>query len=606
MNGLPDMKRGGVRLWRAGRRQAHIWVLTIVVAALVALAGPKVRADEAETDGSGQMLYNGIVLPEAWPPDGADRKSTEPMDVPYLRVPPAVIPIDVGRQLFVDDFLIEQTTMERRFHLAKEYKHNPVLKPETKLELATGHLPVAAVFSDGVFYDPNDCLFKMWYHAGWFTGTSYATSKDGLHWDRPSLDVAFLSRGVLVVPHTNQIMPTRFLEGIFRDGVSIWLDHEVQDPAQRFKMLIFNREYQGPTRSEIRISPDGVHWSEPMKTSIDAGGDRSTFFYNPFRRKWVYSIRSYIDSGYGRCRDYREHDDFVNGSRWEPGEAVYWTRADRLDPPDAEIGDQPELYNLDATPYESLMLGVFTIHKGPKNSVCQEGKFPKLTELSLGFSRDGFHWHRPDRRAFIAATRKEGDWNRAYLHSAGGVCLVAGDKLLFYHSGWSGESPVRGGDMYAGGSTGVAFLRRDGFASMDAGDGVETLTTRPVAFKGRHLFVNVDAEQGELKVEVLDQLGGSIEPFTLANSVPISADETLQPVRWRGGDDLSSLAGKPVRFRFHLRQGGLYSFWVSPSESGASHGYVAAGGPGVPGAIDTVGRGAYRDAAAVASAVRAE
>jgi hypothetical protein len=29
-------------------------------------------------------------------------------DVPYLRHPPSVINVDVGRQLFVDDFLVEE------------------------------------------------------------------------------------------------------------------------------------------------------------------------------------------------------------------------------------------------------------------------------------------------------------------------------------------------------------------------------------------------------------------------------------------------------------------------------------------------------------------
>ena len=56
------------------------------------------------------------------------------------------------------------------------------------------------------------------------------------------------------------------------------------------------------------------------------------------------------------------------------------------------------------------------------------------------------------------------------------------------------------------------------------------------------------------------------------------------------------LAGRPVRFRFHLRHGKLYSFWVSPDESGASRGYVAAGGPGFPGAVDTVGIQANHEA----------
>ena len=53
-----------------------------------------------------RCLYNGIVLPKAWPPDyGA--LTRDPMPVPYLAHPPAVIPIDVGRQLFADDFLID-------------------------------------------------------------------------------------------------------------------------------------------------------------------------------------------------------------------------------------------------------------------------------------------------------------------------------------------------------------------------------------------------------------------------------------------------------------------------------------------------------------------
>jgi hypothetical protein len=35
--------------------------------------------------------------------------------------------------------------------------------------------------------------------------------------------------------------------------------------------------------------------------------------------------------------------------------------------------------------------------------------------------------------------------------------------------------------------------------------------------------------------------------------------------------------------------GSLYAFWVSPESTGASHGYVAAGGPGFTGPTDTVG-----------------
>ena len=92
---------------------------------------------------------------------------------------------------------------------------------------------------------------------------------------------------------------------------------------------------------------------------------------------------------------------------------------------------------------------------------------------------------------------------------------------------------------------------------------------------------------GELLAEILDKEDRIIEPFSQTNCRPITVDRTLQIVRWQGNDDLSELAGKPVRFRFSLTNGRLYAFWVSPNTSGASHGYVAAGGPNFKGPTDT-------------------
>lgn len=543
---------------------------------------------------AGEVLYNGIELPALWPPRDIPVQTTEPMPVPYLDAPPSVTPIDVGRQLFVDDFLIEEATLTRRFHRAQRYEGNPVLKPETDLEMNHGNMPVASVFSGGVFYDPHDELFKMWYHAGWFDGTALAVSKDGLNWTRPDLPVE---------PGTNRVVPHR--DGIRRDSAAAWLDHHAP-PEERFKLFIWSR----PVGGEVYVSPDGKTFGQPI--AAGPSGDRSTFFYNPFRAKWVYSLRS---SARNRSRHYYEHDDFLQGAKWQAGDPVFWTAADRLDRPDPNIDNHPaQLYNLDATPYESLMLGVFSIHRGPANPVCSTGGYPKITDLELAFSRDGFHWDRPNREAFIAATRTKVDrdnapyasddhpeyedettrtqshWDRAYLHSAGGVCLVVEDKLYFYYSGWSGESPNHGGHYYADGSTGVAFLRRDGFASMTAKpDETGSLTTRPVLFTGKHLFVNVDAPQGALRVEVLDGAGRTVPGFSVDECHPITADTTRTMVTWSSGVDLTALAGRPVRFRFHLSNGDLYAFWVSQDQSGASRGYVAAGGPGFTSDIDDVG-----------------
>src|SRR5207245_5366819 len=126
-------------------------------------------------------------------------------------------------------------------------------------------------------------------------------------------------------------------------------------------------------------------------------------------------------------------------------------------------------------------------------------------------------------------SERHGDWNWGNVQSAGGGCLVVGDQLYFYVSGLAG---VRGSPASGVCSTGLAFLRRDGFASMDAGDDEGTLTTRPVRFQGKHLFVNADVAKGELRVELLDGKGAVIEPFSRDRCVPIRADKVLQHVTW--------------------------------------------------------------------------
>ena len=540
------------------------------------------------SENDGELLYNGIRLPKQWPPRHLDSVTRDVPPVPYLDYPPKVIPIDVGRQLFVDDYLIEKTTLRRRFHQPVKYAGNPVLKPETELELNQGFCPSASPFSDGCFYDPNDKLFKLWYHAGFMDGVALAVSDDGLQWRRPELDV---------VGGTNRVVAQR--DEFRRDGVSVWLDHDTDRPEERFKMFYYARTGKiGQALQDgagyLLTSPNGVHWTWRGQTGPT--GDNTTFFYNPFSKTWVFSHRSYLR---GRTRSYWEHEQFLAAlDDWDGYDPVYWCGADRRDPPHPEFGYETQLYKVDAVAYESLMVGLLQIHYGPPNGVCARGGFPKLTDLKVAFSRDGFHWDRSARETFIGATLEKDSWERAYIHSCGGVCLVVGDKLYFYYGAYQGDesnhNPVQHfNGMYANASTGLAILRRDGFASMDAGPDGGELTTRPIMFQGKYLFVNVDAPKGELRAEAVDLDGTPIKPFTLANCRPLSCDTTLHQIAWRDGDDLSSLSGKPVRLRFHLTNGQLFAFWTSSDRSGASHGYVAAGGPGLTGSTDTQGSRAY-------------
>src|SRR5262249_34836016 len=253
---------------------------------------------------------------------------------------------------FVDDFLIEQMSLERTFHRAEYHPASPILRPDTPWEKRdeaadrtnTPPNPAAMVFSDGVFYDPQARLFKMWYMGGYSQHTCYACSADGVAWQKPSLDV---------VPGTNITTSGN------RDSSTVWLDLNERDPSRRYKLAFWHDHYM-----QRFLSPDGIHWREIARTGTT--GDRSTFFFNPFLNAWGFSLRGEAAgsgrAGYGR---YGETGDW-GGPTGGADEPVNWIAADGADPRRPELNVPVEIYNLDCVAYESLVLGLFTMFRGER------------------------------------------------------------------------------------------------------------------------------------------------------------------------------------------------------------------------------------------------
>ena len=151
----------------------------------------------------------------------------------------------------------------------------------------------------------------------------------------------------------------------------------------------------------VHFSADGIHWSDPEPTG--ACGDRSTVFYNPFRKVWVYSLRH----GWGqprRRRYWEAKTDVVKDAQWGPNSAPpLWCGSDELDPPRDDYKVTPELYNLDCAAYESILLGLFTIWRGqfPERPEAERGVRrlqPRRLELDAG----------PTAAAFIPISEKQG------------------------------------------------------------------------------------------------------------------------------------------------------------------------------------------------------
>lgn len=504
------------------------------------------------------------------------------MPVPWLVQRPDVIPIDLGRQLFVDDFLVESCNMERVHHKPEPYAGNPVLEAGTEHEKAVQ--PRVGLQQGGVFYNPIEKRYEMFYHSGTLDPRHrhLAYSQDMIHWERPDFGEGYGNRFREPGPNGEKLSPDE-AGAVF----AVWYDHFATDPEQRYKLFSYFRGNPKPHTHGLFTSQDGVHWSRPVLAG--PANDAQTFFYNPFRDVWVFSIKRTLERNgiKSRARWYVESPDFLSGANWE--DAVFWTGADDLDVPEPVDGypaypvpgEPCQLYALHGVAYESIMLGMHEIHRGPENPVCQDGRFPKLTDLELGYSRDGFHWHRPDRSGFIRGQRHDGAWDRAYLHSTTSILLIHEDRLLFPFSGYSGVEPdgaQRG--IYSGGAIGLAELRRDGFVSLRAGNESRTLLTRPVRFSGQYLFVNVCNPSGSLTVEVTDRDGCILPGLGAPECKTLTGDHTRLAVRWKDHVDLKALSGATVRFRFHLQNGDLYAFWVSNSPNGESGGFLAGGGSG--------------------------
>ena len=280
---------------------------------------PRLTPPEPCSATGGTLSYNGICTPKEFPPrQNYSRAIPHP---PYLKDPPLLINITTGRQLFVDDFLIANASgVATAFHTAHYYDQNPVIKPDQPWE-GTFAMP----FSGGAWWEDDKQRLALWYRCGGgyaesggsaaasdttlagrsgpsTTGTCLAFSDDGIHFNKTLQDVR---------PGTNMVREVAF------DGNTVWLDKNERNASRRYKMADVDAD-QGYSAYTLLSSPDGIHWH----TEINRTGtisDCSRIFYNPFRDRWVFSIKANIGFGIGRSRGYWESPELFDPTytRWK-------------------------------------------------------------------------------------------------------------------------------------------------------------------------------------------------------------------------------------------------------------------------------------------------
>ena len=104
-------------------------------------------------------------------------------------------------------------------------------------------------------------------------------------------------------------------------------------------------------------------------------------------------------------------------------------------------------------------------------------------------------------------------------------------------------------------------LRLDGFVAANAPRKGGELVTHPFTFEGEALNLNVSTSVGgSARVEIQDADGRPIKGYTRADCHEVFGDEIERVVAWKGTDTVASLASRPIRLRFILKDADLFSF----------------------------------------------
>ena len=407
-----------------------------------------------------------------------------------------------------------------------------------------------------VIYDRQEDIYKCWYspfivdHSakqmtleerwareydpprGREMGVCYATSTDGIVWDKPPLGLV-------------EFEGSRENNLVYRGphGAGILKDFRESDAAKRYKMLATREELE----MTVSFSPDGIHWGSlspcPRINPYRVDGTH----YNVL---WIEEAGEYV--GFTRMRNKREGgSEAMRGllGAWPPRQVGRTVSKDFLEWTQAEailegIDDNLQIYSMPVFRHGSVFLGLPVIHNQRTDRTWTE----------LAWSADTVTWHRLCPSSPLIPNSEEVgsyDWGCAY--SSAYPVFLENEIRLYYgasnglHFGW------RDGFFC------LARIRPDGFAGyeQDLARKPAVITTVPALCRGRELQLTADVQSvGSVTVRLLDESDDRI----IAESEPVEETVTDGVVNWKNGFSPASIGGRVVRKEFTIWGGRLYSY----------------------------------------------
>ena len=474
-------------------------------------------------------------------------------------------PIDIGSRLepFVDDFLIDTIAG------AKLTLHQPLLREVVIRHDAPWEGNVSwthSVIQDGPIY-------RMYYrgaHADINNDATarsflcYAESNDGIHWKKPEVGLVDFKES-----KKNNIIWSRAESAKLwniPDSVGLWnmlisincgvfKDANPDCPPDaRYKMLGGHCN----SGSCAFKSADGIHF-----TAMSQGPVISSTLGNQFDSNtsvfWDSVGNRYLSFHRAGRLDYNMRETVMCSSK----DFLHWSDPVFLEYPGAPT---EQLYTNSIVAYaraphilmgfpKRFMEGRKAVDLCPLDDGISDGVF--MT------SRDGLHFRRwPE--AFLRPGLQPECWVNRNNFIANGMVVTKSDLV-----GAPDELSIYAIEGYYSANNTCRLrrhtIRMDGFVSMQAPLSGGEFVTKPLVFAGKTLVMNYSTSAaGSVSVELQTPHGKPIDGFSLADCGEIYGDQLDRTVAWKDKNDVSKLAGTPVRLHFVLKDADLYSIQFRP------------------------------------------
>lgn len=382
--------------------------------------------------------------------------------------------------------------------------------------------------------------------------TCLAESDDGVAWTRPDLslhEVRGSGRNNVILandpPYSHNFTP--FVDN--RPGVEASMKYKAVAGVSKTGLMGF-------------VSADGRQWAKlraepvfppPKQFALDS---QNIVFWSEAERKYLLYYRTWKTIGNVRYRwvSRATSDDFLHWST--EGEMSYGDA-----PPEHLYTNQTSAYFRAPHIYIGICARFLPGRQVLSGEQAQKlgvdpNYFKDCSDAVLVTSRGGTKYTREFMDAFLRPGTGMENWVSRSNYPALHLVPTSATEMSFYVNRNYGQ-PTAHLRRYK--------LRMDGLASGHAGYSGGELETKPFVFTGSRLELNyATSAAGSIRIELQQASGQPLAGFTLQDSTELIGDEITRDYGWKGGSDVSALAGRPIRMRVVMKDADLFAFRFRP------------------------------------------